>query len=131
MLEILERITEGEGSMEDFDDLEYISKICRKNSLCGLGQTAANPVISTIAHFRDEYIAHIVDKKCPAGICKSLIKYTIDEEKCRKCSLCSRQCPIEAISGTPGKTVFVIDQNKCIKCGICISTCKFDAIIKE
>ena len=131
MMEILERITQGKADMQDFEDLENIGNICRKNSLCGLGQTAANPIMSTIAHFRDEYIAHVVDKKCPAGICRDLIGFTIDAEKCKKCSICSRKCPVEAISGTPGKTVFVIDQNKCVKCGICMDSCKFDAVIKE
>ncbi|MBR5261356.1 MAG: 4Fe-4S binding protein, partial [Oscillospiraceae bacterium] len=131
MLEILERITDGKADMDDFNDLENIGRICKKNSLCGLGQTAANPVMSTIKHFRHEYIAHIEENKCPAGICKNLISYVVDEEKCKKCSLCSRMCPVEAISGTPGKTVFVIDQAKCIKCGMCISSCKFDAIIKK
>ncbi len=131
MMEILERITQGKADMQDFEDLENIGNICRKNSLCGLGQTAANPIMSTIAHFRDEYIAHIVDKKCPAGICRDLIGFKIDADKCKKCSICSRKCPVEAISGTPGKTVFVIDQNKCVKCGICMDSCKFDAVIKE
>ena len=131
MLEILERITNGTGTMKDFDELEAISSACQTNALCALGQTAANPIMSTIQHFKDEYIAHIEDKTCPAGICKDLISYKIVADKCKKCSLCSRVCPVEAISGTPGKTVFTIDPAKCIKCGMCIASCKFDAIIKE
>jgi len=131
MMEILERITNGTGSMKDFEELEAISEACQTNALCALGQTAANPIMSTIQHFKDEYIAHIQEKTCPAKVCKDLISYTIIADKCKKCSLCSRQCPVEAISGTPGKTVFVIDQDKCIKCGMCIASCKFDAIIKE
>ena len=131
MLEILERITNGTGTMKDFDELEAVSEACQSNALCALGQTAANPIMSTIQHFKDEYIAHIKDKTCPAGICKDLISYSIVAEKCKKCSLCSRVCPVEAITGTPGKTVFTIDPAKCIKCGMCIASCKFDAIIKE
>ncbi len=131
MLEILGRITDGKADMGDFDDLENIVRITRKNSLCGLGQTAANPVMSTIKHFRHEYMAHIEDRKCPAGICKNLINYTIDADKCKKCSICARKCPAFAISGTAGKTVFTIDQAKCVKCGICLSSCKFDAVVKE
>ena len=131
MMEILERITNGTGSMKDFEELEAISAACQTNALCALGQTAANPIMSTIEHFKDEYIAHIVDKKCPAKICKDLTNYIIIADKCKKCSLCSRQCPVEAISGTPGKTVYVIDQDKCVKCGMCLASCKFGAIIKE
>ena len=131
MLEILERITSGKGTMKDLDELEDISNACKSNSLCALGQTAANPVDSTIFHFRKEYLAHIQDKKCPAGVCTDLISYTIDPEKCRMCSLCSRACPVEAIHGIPGKEPFVIDQNRCVKCGMCIATCKFDAIIRK
>ena len=131
MLEILNRITAGTGTMGDFEDLEAIGNACKTNSLCALGQTAANPIISTTTHFKDEYIAHIVDKKCPAKVCKDLIRYFIDPDQCKMCSACSRQCPIEAISGIPGKTVFVIDQSRCIKCGLCLATCKFDAISKD
>lgn len=128
MLEILERITSGKGSMQDFEDLEEIAAACKSNSLCALGQTSANPILSTIAHFKDEYIAHIQDKKCPAKVCKDLITYSIDPNKCRKCSMCSRACPMETIHGEPGKTVFEIDQSRCIKCGMCLASCKFDAI---
>ncbi len=131
MLEILERITSGTGTMKDFEELEAISEACKNNALCALGQTAANPIMSTIDHFKDEYIAHIEDKTCPAKVCKDLISYTIIPELCKKCSVCSRACPVEAISGTPGKTVFTIDQDKCIKCGMCIASCKFKAIVKE
>jgi NADH-quinone oxidoreductase subunit F/NADP-reducing hydrogenase subunit HndC len=131
MLEILERITSGKGSLKDLDELEAISNACKNNSLCALGQTAANPINSTIRHFREEYLAHIEKKECPAGVCKDLISFTIDPEKCKKCSLCSRACPVEAISGVPGKEPFVIDQARCVKCGMCINTCKFDAITRK
>ncbi len=131
MMEILERITEGTGTMKDFEELEAIGNACKTNALCALGQTAANPIISTITHFKDEYISHIVDKKCPAKVCKDLMRYVIDPEKCKKCSLCARQCPVDCISGTAGKTVFTIDTEKCIKCGTCMAFCKFDAISKE
>jgi len=131
MLEILERITSGTGTMKDFEELETISEACKNNSLCALGQTASNPIMSTIAHFKDEYIAHIQDKKCPAGVCKGLIAYRIDPDKCKKCSMCSRCCPVEAISGEPGKTVFTVDESKCVRCGMCLASCKFDAIVKE
>jgi len=131
MLELLTRITQGKGTMQDLDELEELGRYVTANSLCALGQTAANPIISTLTHFRDEYIAHIVDKKCPAGICKDLVQYKIDPEKCKKCSACARKCPVEAISGTPGKTPFEIDTTKCIKCGLCFASCKFDAIYKD
>lgn len=131
MLEILERITSGTGTMSDFDDLEAISEACRTNSLCALGKTSSNPILSTIRHFKDEYLAHIQEHRCPAGVCKPLISYRIDPDKCKKCSQCSRACPVEAIHGEPGKTVFEIDQDVCIKCGTCLATCKFDAVVKE
>jgi ferredoxin len=131
MLEILERITTGVGTMEDFDELDQIAEACKNNSLCALGQTAANPILSTIHHFKDEYIAHIVDKKCPAGVCKDLISYHIDPEKCKKCSLCSRNCPVQAISGVPGKVPYEIHNNICIRCGACYTSCHFEAIYKE
>ena len=131
MLEILERITSGKGTMKDFDELEQLGETVRSNSLCALGQTSANPIQSTIKHFRDEYIAHIVDKKCPAHVCKDMIQYHIDPEKCKKCSLCARNCPVSAISGTAGKTPFEIDTTKCIKCGLCKSNCKFGAVYVE
>ena len=128
MLEILERITEGKGTMRDFEELEELGQIVRENSLCGLGQTAANPIQSTIRHFREEYIAHIMDKKCPAKICKSLITYRVQSDKCKMCSLCARKCPVKAITGMPGKTPFEIQQELCVKCGMCLATCKFEAI---
>ena len=130
LLEILEKITSGKGTMEDIDRLEELAAYIKANSLCGLGQTAPNPVLSTLRYFKDEYIAHVVDKKCPAGVCKDLLQYTIIEDKCKGCSACSRKCPVGAISGEI-KSPFVIDQNKCIKCGACIETCKFGAIEKK
>ena len=131
MSEILDRITSAKGTMKDFDELEELGEVCRNNSLCALGQTAANPIQSTIRHFRDEYLAHVVDKKCPAHVCRNMIEYTIDPDKCKMCSLCARNCPVEAITGHPGKTPFTIDQALCIKCGMCVSSCKFDAVSRE
>ena len=137
MLEILTRITEGNGTLEDLDELEEIAATLKTNSLCALGQTAANPVLSTIKHFRDEYLAHIVDKKCPAGVCKKLMHYTVIKDKCFGCGMCMRSCPTDAISKTdyiaPGKKLpaVEIDSKKCIKCGACIASCNFKAIVKE
>ena len=130
MLEILDRITNGQGTMEDIDKLEELAEGIKSTALCGLGQTAPNPVLSTLHYFRDEYIAHVKDKKCPAGVCKALLSYKIDPEKCKGCSLCARKCPVSAISGEI-KNPFTIDTTKCIKCGVCESSCKFNAIIKE
>ena len=129
LLEILEKITSGRGTLADIDKLEELSNYIKANSLCGLGQTAPNPVLSTLRYFRDEYIAHVVDKKCPAGVCKDLLEYKIVPELCKGCSLCSRKCPVGAITGEI-KSPFVIDQDKCIKCGACLSSCKFNAIVK-
>ena len=130
MLEILTKITKGQGTIEDLDELDELSKAVKTNSLCALGQTSANPIVSTITHFRDEYEAHIKDKKCPAKVCKKLMQYKIMPDKCKGCSLCSRQCPVNAITGVI-RSPFEIDQSKCIKCGMCISSCKFNAIVKE
>lgn len=130
MLEILTKITEGKGTMDDLAALEELAANVKSNSLCGLGQTAPNPILSTLAHFKDEYLAHIEKKECPAHVCKSLMRYEIDPDKCKKCSLCARKCPVGAITGVVGKEPFVIDTNKCIKCGMCIASCKFGAISK-
>ncbi len=137
MLEILTKITEGNGTMEDLDELEELSAHVKKNSLCALGQTAANPIISTVKHFKDEYIAHIVDKKCPAKVCKKLIRYTIIQDQCFGCGVCAKSCPVGCIERTdyiaPGKKLasFQIDPNKCVKCGACMATCKFKAIVQK
>ncbi|MBQ9716893.1 MAG: NADH-quinone oxidoreductase subunit NuoF [Clostridia bacterium] len=130
LLEILNKITDGNGEMEDLDKLEELANYIKSASLCGLGQTAPNPVISTLRYFRDEYIAHIVDKKCPAGVCKKLLSYEIIADKCKGCTLCSRVCPAGAITGKV-KEAHVIDKTKCVKCGACIEKCKFGAIIKK
>ena len=129
MMEILDKITEGNGTLEDIDKLEELAYYIKENSLCGLGQTAPNPVLATLKFFREEYIAHVVDKKCPAGVCKGLLNYTIDADKCKGCTLCARKCPVGAISGTV-KNPHVIDTTKCIKCGACMDSCKFGAISK-
>ncbi len=130
LYEILDKITKGNGTMEDLDHLERLCYYIKDNALCGLGQTAPNPVLSTLRYFRDEYIAHVVDKKCPAGVCKALLNYHIDSDKCRGCTLCARNCPAGAISGTV-KQPHVIDTSKCIKCGACMEKCKFGAIEKK
>ncbi|MBQ8575476.1 MAG: NADH-quinone oxidoreductase subunit NuoF [Clostridia bacterium] len=130
MMEILEKITDGKATLEDLDELEKLAYYIKENSLCGLGQTAPNPVLATLRFFKDEYIAHIVDKKCPAGVCKALLSYSIVEDKCKGCTLCSRKCPVGAISGTV-KNPHTIDTTKCIKCGVCMDSCKFGAIIKK
>ena len=130
LYEILDKITKGKGTMEDLDRLEELSNSIKAGSLCGLGQSAPNPVLSTLRYFRDEYEAHVKEKRCPAGVCKSLLSYTIIPEKCKGCSACSRACPAEAISGQI-KSPFVIDSSKCIKCGACMDTCRFGAIEKK
>ena len=130
MLEILERITEGKGEDGDIEKLETLAKNIKASALCGLGQTAPNPVLSTLRYFRDEYEAHIYEKRCPAGHCKKLLKYTIDPALCKGCSLCSKVCPVGAISGEIRKP-FVIDSSKCIKCGACMEKCRFNAISRK
>ncbi|MGN0625716.1 MAG: NADH-quinone oxidoreductase subunit NuoF [Oscillospiraceae bacterium] len=130
LLEMLDKITKGKGTMEDLDKMEELCYHIKANSLCGLGQSAPNPVLSTLKYFRDEYVAHIVDKKCPAGVCKALLSYVIDREKCKGCTLCARACPADAISGTV-KQPHVIDPAKCLKCGACMEKCKFGAIYKK
>ena len=127
LLELLTKVTEGKATLEDLDKMEELCYYIKNNSLCGLGQTAPNPVLSTLRYFRDEYEAHVVDKRCPAGVCKSLLKYTIDPEKCIGCTACARQCPVGAIAGEV-KKAHVIDQDKCIKCGACEAKCRFKAI---
>ena len=130
MLEILTKITKGQADMADLDKLEELCYYVKNNSLCGLGQTAPNPVLSTLRYFRDEYEAHIKEKRCPAGVCKALLSYNIDRDKCRGCTLCARTCPAGAIIGSV-KNPHIIDQNKCIKCGACMEKCKFGAIYKK
>jgi len=127
---LLEKVTNGTATMEDLDLMEELCYHIKSASLCGLGQTAPNPVLSTLRYFRDEYIAHIVEKRCPAGVCKKLLSYTIDAEKCKGCTACSRVCPVGAISGSV-KQPHVIDKTKCIKCGACMDKCKFGAIYKK
>ena len=130
MLEILYRITEGEGKDGDIELLHDLGLKIKASSLCGLGQTAPNPVLSTIKYFRDEYEAHIYDKKCPAKVCKPLITYTISEDKCIGCTACAKACPVDAISGER-KQMHTIDQKACIRCGKCFDTCKFDAVLRD
>lgn len=131
MLEILTRITEGKGTKRDLEDLKVLADATKNNSLCALGQTAANPVTSTMTSFADEYEEHVTEKKCRAHVCKSMLQYYVVPELCKKCSLCARNCPANAITGVPGKEPYVIDPEKCIKCGVCISACRFNAIIKK
>ena len=130
LYEMLDKITKGQGTLEDLDKMEKLCYYIKNNSLCGLGQTAPNPVLSTLRYFRDEYIAHVSEKRCPAGVCKKLLNYEILADKCKGCTACARQCPVNAISGTV-KQPHVIDQSKCIKCGACMEKCKFGAIIKK
>ncbi len=130
LLEILDKITSGNGTLEDIDKLEELCYYIKENSLCGLGQTAPNPVLSTLKFFRDEYVAHVVDKKCPAGVCKNLLSFSIEADKCKGCTLCAKRCPVGAISGAV-KEAHTIDTSKCIKCGVCMDSCKFKAIIKK
>ncbi len=129
LYELLTKVTNGTATMEDLDKMEELCKYIKENSLCGLGQTAPNPVLSTLRYFRDEYIAHVVEKRCPAGVCKKLVNYSIIAEKCKGCTACARKCPVGAISGTV-REAHTVDKAKCIKCGACIATCKFGAIVK-
>jgi NADP-reducing hydrogenase subunit HndC len=124
------KISDGKATMEDLDKMEELCYYIKENSLCGLGQTAPNPVLSTLKYFRDEYEAHVKEKRCPAGVCKKLVRYTIVADKCKGCTLCARNCPAGAISGKV-KEVHVIDNDKCVKCGVCIENCKFGAIAKK
>lgn len=130
LLEMLTKVTEGKATEEDLDKMEQLCYYIKANALCGLGQTAPNPVLSTLRYFRDEYEAHVKEKRCPAGVCKKLLRYEIDKEKCIGCTACARQCPVGAISGTV-KTPHEIDQSKCIKCGACMEKCRFKAISKR
>lgn len=130
LLEMLDKITAGKATMEDLDKLEDLCNYIKANSLCGLGQTAPNPVLATLKFFREEYVAHIQDKKCPAGVCKALMTYAIDADKCRGCTACARKCPAGAIEGKV-KEVHTINTDKCIKCGVCMETCKFGAVVKK
>lgn len=130
LLELLEKITDGRGTLEDIDKMEELCYYIKDNALCGLGQTAPNPVLSTLRYFRDEYIEHVVNKRCPAGVCKKLITYKIDPVKCKGCTLCARNCPADAIEGQV-KVAHSIDTSKCVKCGTCIDKCRFGAIYKE
>ena len=131
MFELLTKITDGTGTLEDIDSLEEIALSLKNGSLCALGQTAANPILSTLKHFREEYVEHVVDKKCRCHVCKGLTEYYIDPEICKKCSLCAKKCPVNAITGEVGKVAYSIDTTKCIKCGACIENCKFKAVQKR
>ena len=130
LLEMLNKITEGNGTLEDLDKMEELCHYIMNNALCGLGQTAPNPVLSTLKYFRDEYEAHVIEKRCPAGVCKKLLQYVIDPNKCTGCTLCARKCPVSCIAGKV-KEPHAIDQSKCIKCGACMDNCKFGAISKK
>ena len=130
LYEMLDKISKGQGTMEDLDKMEDLCYYIKENSLCGLGQSAPNPVLSTLKYFRDEYIAHIQDKRCPAGVCKELLQYAIDPQKCRGCTLCAKVCPAGAITGTV-KEPHVIDPGKCLKCGACMEKCRFGAIVRK
>lgn len=130
MLEILERITEGKGKLEDIEKLEILARNIKRSALCGLGQTAPNPVLSTMKYFKDEYLTHVVDKKCPAGVCKSMVRYMIEPETCKGCGICAKVCPADCITGVR-KEPYVIDQDKCLKCGACLEKCPFNVIFKN
>ena len=129
MREILTRISEGEGKPGDIERLEALSEAVKDGSLCALGGSAPNPVLTTIKYFRDEYEAHITDKRCPAGVCKELITYTISDENCKGCQLCIKPCPVQAITLVEKRKPVVLDQEKCIKCGTCYDVCRLDAVV--
>ena len=131
LFEMLTDVVEGRGTEKTLEDMKSLASVIKGGALCALGQTAANPILSTMANFPEEYEAHVKDKKCPAHVCKKLTRYIIDPVKCKKCSLCARNCPVSCIKGVPGKEPYVIDQTKCIKCGTCLSGCRFGAIVKE
>jgi ferredoxin len=127
LFELLEKITQGNGNMDDIDKLRNLSNVIKDTSLCGLGQSSPNPVLSTVENFYDEYLEHVISKKCRSAVCKALMQYLIIPDKCIGCTLCARNCPVNAISGER-KQVHLIDQEKCIKCGACLEKCKFNAI---
>jgi NAD-dependent dihydropyrimidine dehydrogenase PreA subunit len=127
MLEILDKITKGNGTMEDLENLKNLAGVIKDTALCGLGQTSPNPILSTLTNFWDEYVEHVQDKKCRAGACKSLMQYVIDQSVCVGCTACARNCPVNAIQGEK-KTPHTINPELCIKCGTCIEKCKFNAI---
>ena len=129
MLEILKRITSGNGVPEDIDKLERLGNLIKKTSLCGLGQSAPNPILSVLKNFREEFMTHIEEKRCPSHKCTQLIRYSIDPEKCTGCTLCARRCPVPCISGSP-RNAHLIDQEKCVRCGECFNVCKFGAVTK-
>lgn len=131
MLEMLDKITSGNGTMDDIDNLERIAVSIKEGSLCALGQTAPNPILSTLKHFREEYLEHVTEKKCRCGVCKELTTFYVIPELCKKCGLCAKRCPVDCISGVLGKEPYVIDASKCIKCGACEQACKFKAIIRK
>ncbi|NLK30221.1 MAG: 4Fe-4S binding protein, partial [Aminobacterium colombiense] len=129
MLLLLNKISEGKGTMEDLDTLHDLAVMVKEMSLCGLGQTAPNPILTTLRYFRDEYVAHVKDKKCPAGVCSALIEYSIDQDLCKRCGLCARNCPVHCIPGDRASG-YTIDTERCIRCGTCFEKCPFGAIIK-
>ena len=131
LFEMLTSVTNGTATNKTLDDMQYLATVIKNGALCALGQTAANPILSTMVNFPEEYKAHVEEKKCPAHVCKKLMRYVIDPNLCKKCSLCARNCPVSCIHGVVGKEPYVIDQSKCIKCGSCMSGCRFHAIIKE